>query len=108
MVAYEGQTPVYSSKISSGTDKYPTVLGTYRVYAKYKSTKMEGGTGADYYYIPNVPYTLYFYSGYALHGAFWHNNFGQPMSHGCVNLPVDVAQWMFDWAPIGTMVITHK
>jgi LysM repeat protein len=109
MVAMEGQTPVFSSKISSGVPRHPTVEGTYRIYAKYRSTKMEGGQGtAEYYYIPDVPYTMYFYSGYALHGAYWHNNFGQPMSHGCVNLPVDAAKWMFDWAPIGTMVITHK
>lgn len=109
MVAYEGQTPVYSSKVSSGTANHPTVLGTYRVYAKYVTTRMQGGTkGIDYYNIPDVPYTMYFYSGYALHGAYWHNNFGHPMSHGCVNLPVDVAKWLFEWAPIGTMVVTHK
>jgi LysM repeat protein len=108
MVAYEGQTPVYSSRVSSGVYNHPTVVGTYRVYAKYVSTRMKGGTpGIDYYDIPNVPYTMYFYSGYALHGAYWHNNFGQPMSHGCVNLPVDVAKWMYEWAPIGTMVVTH-
>ncbi|MEO8287497.1 MAG: LysM peptidoglycan-binding domain-containing protein [Chloroflexota bacterium] len=109
MVAYEGQTPVYSSRVSSGTSLHPTVIGTYRVYAKYVTTRMQGGTkGVDYYNIPNVPYTLYFYSGYALHGAFWHNNFGEPMSHGCVNLPVDVAKWVYEWAPVGTMVVTHK
>jgi lipoprotein-anchoring transpeptidase ErfK/SrfK len=51
---------------------------------------------------------MYFYSGYALHGAYWHNNFGHPMSHGCVNLPVDVSKWMFEWAPIGTMVVSHE
>jgi lipoprotein-anchoring transpeptidase ErfK/SrfK len=109
IVAYEGNTPVYTARVSTGTWKYPTVEGTYRVYAKYVTTRMEGGQGTpDYYNIPNVPYTLYFYGGYALHGAFWHNNFGTPMSHGCVNLPVDVAQWMFEWAPIGTMVVTHQ
>jgi lipoprotein-anchoring transpeptidase ErfK/SrfK len=109
MVAFEGQTPVFSSKISSGVPRHPTVLGTYRVYAKYRSTLMQGGQGTpEYYRIPNVPYTMYFYSGYALHGAYWHNNFGHPMSHGCVNLPVDASKWMFEWAPIGTMVVTHR
>ena len=109
IIAYEGDTPVYTARVSTGTWKYPTVEGTYRVYAKYVSTKMEGGQGTpDYYYIPNVPYTMYFYGSYALHGAFWHNNFGNQMSHGCVNLPVEVARWMFDWAPIGTMVVTHQ
>ena len=92
IIAYEGDTPVYTARVSTGTWKYPTVEGTYRVYAKYVSTKMEGGQGTpDYYYIPNVPYTMYFYGSYALHGAFWHNKFGNQMSHGCVNLPVEVA-----------------
>jgi LysM repeat protein len=108
MVAFEGQTPVYTSKMSTGTPRHPTVEGTYRVYAKYKNQSMRGGEGAERYYLPNVPYVMYFYSGYALHGANWHNNFGQPMSHGCVNLPVDAANWMFEWAPIGTMVVSHK
>ncbi len=109
MIAFEGQTPVFSSKVSSGVPRHPTVQGIYRIYAKYKSVTMQGGQGtAEYYYLPNVPYTMYFYSGYALHGAYWHNNFGQPMSHGCVNLSVDAAKWMYDWAPVGTMVVTHK
>jgi LysM repeat protein len=107
MTAFEGQVPVYTSKMSSGRTRYPTVEGTYRVYAKYVQTRMQGGEGADYYNIPDVPYTLYFYSGYALHGAYWHNNFGTPQSHGCVNLPVDAARWVFEWAPIGTMVVSH-
>jgi LysM repeat protein len=108
MTAYEGQVPVYTSKMSSGLPRYPTVEGTYRVYARYVQTRMQGGEGADYYNIPDVPYTLYFYSGYALHGAYWHNSFGTPQSHGCVNLPVDAAKWVFEWAPIGTMVVSHK
>jgi lipoprotein-anchoring transpeptidase ErfK/SrfK len=108
MVAYEGETTVYTARVSSGTWDHPTVLGTYRVYAKYVSTRMQGGEGIEHYDIPDVPYTMYFYAGYALHGAYWHNNFGHPMSHGCVNLPVDVSKWMYDWAPIGTMVVTHN
>jgi LysM repeat protein len=108
LTAYEGNTPVYSAKISSGTSRYPTVEGTFRVYAKYVRTRMHGGEGADFYDIPDVPYTMYFYSGFALHGAYWHNNFGQPMSHGCVNLSTEAAKWLYDWAPIGTMVVTRK
>jgi LysM repeat protein len=108
MVAYEGETTVYTARVSSGTWDHPTVLGTYRVYAKYVTTRMKGGEGIERYDIPDVPYTMYFYADYALHGAYWHNNFGNPMSHGCVNLPVDVAKWMYDWAPIGTMVVTHN
>ena len=64
-------------------------------------------TGNDYD-VPNVPNVLYFDRGYALHGAYWHNNFGTPMSHGCVNLPLGNAQWLFNWAQIGTPVIIHQ
>lgn len=108
MTALEGQTPVFTSKMSGGTERNPTVEGTYRIYAKYKSQNMKGGEGADYYYLPNVPWVMYFYSGYALHGTYWHNSFGQPMSRGCVNLPPDAAKWMYEWAPIGVMVVSHK
>jgi LysM repeat protein len=109
MVAYEGTVPVFTAKISSGVPAHPTVIGIYRVYAKYTSTRMHGGTpGVDYYDIPNVPWTMYFYADYALHGAYWHNNFGHPMSHGCVNLSVDVSKWLYNWAPVGTLVVTHK
>ncbi|MBN1487704.1 MAG: LysM peptidoglycan-binding domain-containing protein [Anaerolineae bacterium] len=107
LVAYEGQTAVFNSLLSSGTAAYPTVVGTYSIYAKYVATNMSGGSGASYYNLPNVPYTMYFYRGYALHGTYWHNNFGTPMSHGCVNLPTPNAEWLFNWAPIGTKVVTH-
>ncbi len=107
LTAYEGQRAVFNSLISSGTRYYPTVVGTFQIYAKYRSTRMRGGSGASYYDLPNVPYTMYFYRGYALHGAYWHNNFGTPMSHGCVNLHPSNAEWLFNWAPIGTEVVTH-
>lgn len=108
LVAYEGQTPVYTAKVSTGTPRHPTVEGTYRIYAKYRTQNMQGGTGAEYYSQPNVPYVMYFYSAYALHGANWHNNFGQPVSQGGVNLPEEAARWMYEWAPIGTMVVSHR
>ena len=109
MVAYEGTTPVFSARMSGGLARYPTVTGTYRVYLKYRSQTMRGGTrGVDYYEVPRVPHVLYFFEGYALHGAYWHNNFGQPMSRGCVNLPLDAARWMYNWAPIGTLVVSHR
>lgn len=63
--------------------------------------------GADYD-VPNVPYTMYYHRGYALHGAYWHRKFGTPVSHGCVNLAVNHAKWLFNWAGVGTSVIVHK
>jgi LysM repeat protein len=107
MVAYEGNTSVFSSLVSTGVSIHPTVTGTFNIYVKYQSQAMSGGSGSEYYYLPGVPYVMYFYSSYALHGTYWHNNFGHPMSHGCVNLPTPAAQWVYNWAPIGTPVKVH-
>jgi len=101
--AYEGSTPLRTFSVSTGTWDHPTVTGQYRVYVKHRFTDMAGPG----YYLPNVPYTMYFYEGYALHGAYWHNNFGTPMSHGCVNLRNEDAGWLFDFASVGTLVNIH-
>ena len=101
--AYEGDAVVNSFVVSTGTWLTPTVTGQYNIYVKYRSTKMSGPG----YYLPNVPYVMYFYKGYGLHGTYWHNNFGTPMSHGCVNLRTDEAAWLFDWASVGTLVNVH-
>ena len=103
VTAYVGQTPVYSALASTGTWRTPTVVGTFRIYVKYRYTPMSGPG----YYLPNVPHTMYFYRGYAIHGAYWHNNFGTPMSHGCVNLSLPDAEWFYNWAPVGTKVVSH-
>ncbi|MGE5251028.1 MAG: L,D-transpeptidase, partial [Bacteroidota bacterium] len=58
-------------------------------------------------YLPNVPYTMYFYKGYGLHGTYWHNNFGTPMSHGCVNLRIEDSKWLYNFASVGTTVNVH-
>ncbi len=107
LTAFEGQTPVYTSRVSTGLAQYPTVAGTFEIYVKYEAADMSGGAGADAYYLRAVPYVMYFHDNYGLHGTYWHNNFGTPMSHGCVNLPTPDAQWLFNWASIGTKVVTH-
>jgi LysM repeat protein len=98
--AFENGVLVNSSLVSTGVAAAPTVQGDFRVYVKYTSTTMSGPG----YYLPGVPYTMYYYRGYGVHGTYWHNNFGRPMSHGCVNLPTSVAKWFFYWAPLGTAV----
>lgn len=103
VTAYQGSTPVRSTLASTGLPATPTPTGQYRIYVKYVSTLMTGPG----YYLPNVPYTMYFYRGYGLHGTYWHSNFGHPMSHGCVNLPTPEAQWLFNWASVGTLVNIH-
>ena len=88
---------------STGLPRTPTPVGQYRIYVKYRSVHMSGPG----YSLPNVPYVMYFYRGYGLHGTYWHNNFGQPMSHGCVNLPTSEARWFYNWASVGTLVKIH-
>ncbi|OQA47567.1 MAG: N-acetylmuramoyl-L-alanine amidase sle1 precursor [Chloroflexi bacterium ADurb.Bin325] len=103
LTAYQGNTPVFSTLISGGLPRTPTVVGRFRIQTKLTSTRMTG-PGYD---LPGVPYTMYFYKGYAIHGTYWHNNFGRPMSHGCVNMRTPDAAWLFNWASIGTLVVTH-
>jgi lipoprotein-anchoring transpeptidase ErfK/SrfK len=98
--AYENGQMVRSHLVSTGRAETPTVLGDYNVYIKLQADDMSGPD----YFLPQVPYTMYFYQGYAIHGTYWHNSFGRPMSHGCVNLPVDEARWWFDFASVGTPV----
>jgi lipoprotein-anchoring transpeptidase ErfK/SrfK len=101
--AYEGDTIVNSFVVSTGTWIHPTVTGKYKIYIKLRSGSMSGPG----YYLPNVPYIMYFYKSYGLHGTYWHNNFGTPMSHGCVNLRTDDAAWLYNWSSLGTVVNVH-
>jgi lipoprotein-anchoring transpeptidase ErfK/SrfK len=102
--AYAGDTIVNSFLVSTGTWQTPTVTGKYKIWIKLRSTDMAGPG----YYLPDVPYTMYFYKGYGLHGTYWHSNFGTPMSHGCVNLSIPDAAWLYDFAYEGTVVNVHN
>jgi lipoprotein-anchoring transpeptidase ErfK/SrfK len=109
LTAWEGNNAVYSTLVSAGVPAHPTPLGTFQVYWKLPYDDMTGGNAGtdDYYYLPNVPNVMYFYQGgYAIHGAYWHANFGYPVSHDCINLPLDAA-WMYNWTPVGTQVWIH-
>jgi lipoprotein-anchoring transpeptidase ErfK/SrfK len=101
--AYQGSTVMNTFVVSTGTWQYPTVTGSYKIWIKLLSTTMAGPG----YYLTNVPYTMYFYKGYGLHGTYWHNNFGTPMSHGCVNLRTSDAEWLYNFASVGTTVNVH-
>lgn len=107
LTAYEGDTAVFSTYISSGVQDHPTVTGQFRVWLRYESQTMDGRLLGYDYYLENVPYVMYFFEDYALHGAYWHNNFGTPMSHGCVNIHPDDAAWLYNWASLGTLVNVH-
>jgi lipoprotein-anchoring transpeptidase ErfK/SrfK len=107
LVAYEGDTPVLTSLISSGMWQFPTVTGQFRTWLKYDTQDMSGYHLGYNYDLEDVPYVMYFYKDFAIHGAYWHNNFGTPMSHGCVNMNTMDAGWLYEWAPIGTLVNVH-
>ena len=96
LVAYTGDTPIRAFVIASGLPGTPTVTGEFRVRTKVRSQTMSGGEGALYYNLPNVQWVQYFYSEYAIHGTYWHNNFGTPRSHGCVNMTNADAKWVWE------------
>jgi hypothetical protein len=99
LVAYEGSRAVFATIIASGQPGFETPTGLFRIHAKHLSTTMDGSAGTDEAYsIEDVPWTMYFDGSYALHGAFWHDRFGQVRSHGCVNLAPEDARWLFRWA----------
>jgi hypothetical protein len=108
MWAYEEGEMVMSSFVSTGTAEVPettTPVGYHSVLAKFDAQTMEGTISGEYYRVEDVPYVMYFDNdGNAIHGTYWHSNFGAPMSHGCVNLPMDIAAWMYGWADVGTAV----
>ena len=106
--AYEGEQMVLTTLVSTGTAEtleVATPIGHWQILVKLPMETMTGTIDGKPYEVDDVPYVMYFTNeGHALHGTYWHNNFGTPMSHGCVNLPMDVAEWMFRWAPEGTAV----
>ena len=98
-IAYEGETPVFATLVSSGLADWPTNEGVFHVYVRFTRTLMSGAYGApDFYYLQEVPWTMYYDDQIALHGAYWHDGFGYRRSHGCVNLAITDAHWLFRWS----------
>jgi len=103
--AWDGSALFLETRISSGLPGTPTPTGEFRVWVKLRAGKMEGGQGRYYYYLPNVPFVMYFenenipgWRGYGIHGTYWYNDFGTPQSRGCINLPVSMAEKLYYWA----------
>ncbi len=103
LTAWQGDVQVMYTAISSGLGGTPTVTGRFAVGTKYAAQRMIG-PGYD---LPNVPWVMYFHGSYAIHGAYWHNSFGVPTSHGCVNMRPNEAEMLYNWAPEGTEVYVH-
>jgi hypothetical protein len=98
LTAYDGERPVFATLVSSGLNDHATPTGIYRLHTKHVATTMDDMAGDGPYSIEDVPWTMYFLGGYALHAAFWHDKFGNRRSHGCVNLAPRDARWLFFWS----------
>lgn len=118
--AYEGERLIMQTPISSGLWGR-TPKGDFTIWSKFRASRMTGGSGADFYDLPNVPYVMFFSNsevpgsaGFSLHGTYWHNNFGHPMSHGCVNMKTTDVAKLYEWAdgPIegkkGTLITIYE
>lgn len=100
LTAYEGDRPVFITIFSSGRKPNYTVTGRYTVHRIYRTHTMEnapGGTAESYYYVADIPFVMFFHKTFALHGTYWHDNFGATRSHGCVNMVPADAKWIYDW-----------
>jgi hypothetical protein len=98
LTCFEGQDAVFETRLSSGMAGMATPQGTHRVLQKMHTTRMTGGVGSGYYDLPGIGFTTYFTAtGVAIHGTYWHNDYGRPRSHGCVNTPTAAAQWIYRW-----------
>jgi len=105
LYAWEGGQVQKEFTVSTGMRYTPTVKGSFKIRRKVDIQDMKGSYPPyEPYYIKNVPHVMYFYGAYAIHGTFWHNSFGYRASHGCVNLRLADAEWLYNWAQTGTRV----
>jgi hypothetical protein len=110
LTVYENYQLVFASLIATGMEPYWTRPGLFQVYSMKETENMSGAFEADrsdYYYLENVPYTLYFDKARAIHGAYWRTSLGFEQSHGCVNMSIGDAAWVFNWASEGDWVYVH-
>ena len=102
MVAYEEDTPVFATLVSSGLEDWETNEGTFNVWSRQSNGHMSGAEGqTDFYSLENVPWVMYYDDAISLHGTYWHDGFGYRHSHGCVNLSITDAHWAFNWSQDG-------
>ena len=107
---YQDNRLVFATLVSSGIENLWTRPGIFQIQEKKLSEDMSGSTaadGSDLYHVEDVPWTMYFDEKRALHGAYWHDRFGYPNSHGCVNLSLGDSHWLYDWASVGDFVYVH-
>jgi hypothetical protein len=106
LTAYEGDLPVYNAPVATGKDGFNTPVGSFAIYTKLPIQTMVGSAGGETWSVPDIPWVQYVAGGVALHGTYWHDAWGTGtrMSHGCINLNIDDAEWLYRWADVGTPV----
>jgi len=107
LAVYENNQLIFATVIASGLEPFWTRPGLFQIYQKKETETMRNSDPTDFYYLDNVPWTMYFDKARALHGAYWRTRFGYPQSHGCVNLSVGDSHWLFNWANEGDWVYVH-
>ncbi|MBF2063814.1 MAG: L,D-transpeptidase [Calothrix sp. C42_A2020_038] len=104
LVAWQGTTAIHGMRVSTGKKSTPTLTGIFNIQTKHRIARMRG----EDYDIKDVPNVMYYDGGYGIHGAYWHNSFGTPVSRGCVNLRPSQARILYSWASVGTPVVIHR
>ena len=107
VTVYNNNRLIFATMASTGVDGLWTRPGLFHIYTKLQTETMGKSTPDDFYYLEDVPWTMYFDEARALHGEYWHNLFGSPQSHGCVNLSIGDSHWLYDWANIGDPVYVY-
>jgi lipoprotein-anchoring transpeptidase ErfK/SrfK len=107
LAVYDNYKLVFATVIATGLEPFWTRPGLFQIYQKKETETMRNSDPTDFYYLDNVPWTMYFDKARALHGAYWRTRFGYPQSHGCVNLSVGDSHWLFNWAVEGDWVYVH-
>ena len=107
LAVYDNNELIFATVIASGLEPFWTRPGLFQIYQKKEIETMRNNDPSDFYYLDNVPWTMYFDKARALHGAYWRTRFGYPQSHGCVNLSVGDSHWLFNWAHEGDWVYVH-
>jgi lipoprotein-anchoring transpeptidase ErfK/SrfK len=107
LAVYDNSRLVYATVIASGMEPFWTRPGLFQIQQKKETETMRNNDPADFYYLDNVPWTMYFDGARALHGAYWRTRFGYPQSHGCINLSLGDSHWLFNWAIEGDWVYVH-
>lgn len=104
LTAWQGGKANYSTIVSTGKPTTPTHTGIFSIQRKLPQDRMQG----EDYNLPRVPHVMYYHEGYAIHGAYWHHQFGTPVSHGCINLPLPAAEKIYEWTAMGTPIVIHE